>query len=409
MIGTALRLGLSVGLNHNIPPDQCPDPVARENRVRVWWTIYGFDRFWGLKLGLPVQVADCDVHVDLPSDMGSHDEFTDCSYQIALIKLAKVASKIMRTIYSRATPVENFLQREQAILVDLKQWLEELPVHLRLQTGGNNPRPTISIHLQFNYVSVFLSSPSWPTMLTCQCVILAIRPILLSMLDHHYVQPQSKPLPPALSTLSEACIGSARQTLILCAEEWSSGSLPVYGYAFAQYIFTSSLVLVISSLLPCGTPKDHEYIETASEMLRCLVASGRFVAQDFSIHLHRVRDCSSQFSSRPSSTEGISLYSYLQNPPSTTPATVQPGDTGGTRGMLSHPPYPHCYPMPNSDSTFNPTIPATPNLALYQPGIQDILSQSVLDIDLLQPLEFPGSESFINPYVSFPLWDNSDI
>lgn len=402
MIGTAIRLGLSVGLNHNIPPDQCPDPVARENRVRVWWTIYGFDRFWGLKLGLPVQVDDCDVHVDLPSDMGSHDEFTECSYQIALIKLAKVASKIMRTIYSRATPVENFLQREQAILVDLKQWLEELPVHLRLQTGGNNPRPTISIHLQFNYVSVFLSSPSWRTMLTCQCVILAIRPILLSMLDHHYVQPQSKTLPPALSTLSEACIGSARQTLILCAGEWSTGSLPVFGYAFAQYIFTSSLVLVISNLLPCGTSKDHEYIETASEMLRCLVASGRFVAQDFSIHLHRVRDCCSQFSSRPSSREEIS---YLHH----TPATAQPGGTGDTGGMLSHPPYPHCTSMLNSDSTFNPTIPATPDLALYQPGIQDILSQSVLDIDLLQPLEFPGNESFINPYVSFPLWDNSDI
>lgn len=73
MIGTALRLGLSVGLNHSIPPDQFPDPVARENRVRVWWTIYSFDRFWSLKLGLPLQVDDCDVHVDLPSDMGSHD------------------------------------------------------------------------------------------------------------------------------------------------------------------------------------------------------------------------------------------------------------------------------------------------------------------------------------------------
>lgn len=145
-----------MGLNHNIPPEQCPDPVARENRVRVWWTIYAFDRFWGLKLGLPVQVDDCDVHVDLPSETATvnySDEFTDCSYQIALIKLARVASKIMRSIYSRTTPVESFLQREQRILVDLKQWLEELPVHLKLQPG-NNPRPTISIHLQFNYVGL---------------------------------------------------------------------------------------------------------------------------------------------------------------------------------------------------------------------------------------------------------------
>lgn len=48
-------------------------------------------------------------------------------------------------------------------------------------------------------------------------------------------------------------------------------------------------------------------------------------------------------------------------------------------------------------------------MVMHQPEMQDILTQSVLDIDLLQPLEFPGDEDFISPYISLPLWDNSDI
>lgn len=212
------------------------------------------------------------------------------------------------------------------------------------------------------------------------------------MLDHHLPQPKTT-LPPALSTLSEVCIGSARQSLILCSDEWTKGSLPVYGYAFAQYIFTSSLVLVISTLLPCRIAKDREYIETASEMLRCLVASGCFVAQDLSIHLQRVRDCLERFSSLP-------LRGDTRSNQHTPPIHLDAPESSSL--------YPRFHPLSGSDSTFNPSIPTTPSMVLDQPEMEDILGQSVLDIDLLQPLEFPGDENF-NSYISLPLWDNGDI
>ncbi|KAL4966781.1 transcription factor domain-containing protein [Aspergillus stella-maris] len=423
MVGTALRLGLSAGLNHNIPPEQCPDPVARENRVRVWWTIYNFDRFWSLKLGLPLQVAECDVHVDLPSELDLsivpdyYDEFVDSSYQIALIKLAQITSIIMRRIYSRIAFADNFLQREQRILVDLRRWLQELPEQLRWKTSVENPKTTVSIHLQFNY-----------------CLVLATRPVLLSTQAEAGTATGTTPqLPAAITTISEACIQSARRTLILCADEWTKGSLPVYGYAFAQYIFTSSLALVISTLLAGssngnGNSKaaadDRERIKTGSEMLNSLVDNGSLVAHDLSIHLRRVMDClekrqrdgvSLSLVSSTLSTKDGDLHARQ---PRNTQATIQLENTQNPHGMHTQSPSldpgtgftSNTTELSNFSETFFDTTNPTQQ---YQPVLQDILSQSVTDLDLL---EFPGGSgasmlSDLDPWLcpTFPLWDSSDV
>lgn len=162
LVGIALRLGLSAGFHHNIPETQYPDPIARENRIRVWWTIYIFDRFWGLKLGLPMQVNDDDIHVDFPSNLAVetfHDEFADSSYQVAVIELARISTHIMRNIYSRQKSAETLLQREQKLLNEMKQWMQSVPDHIRLQPDTHNPRCTVLIHLQFNYVGSCFPRP----------------------------------------------------------------------------------------------------------------------------------------------------------------------------------------------------------------------------------------------------------
>jgi hypothetical protein len=67
LIGNAMRMGLTIGLNHNIPESQLIDPVERQHRIEIWWTIYIFDRMWGSKMGLPMQILDEDIHVDMPT------------------------------------------------------------------------------------------------------------------------------------------------------------------------------------------------------------------------------------------------------------------------------------------------------------------------------------------------------
>jgi len=159
LVGNALRLSLSLGLNYNVPQSQTLHQVQREHRVRVWWTIYMFDRFWGSKAGFPVQIHDDDVHVDPPSNLLSDtypEHFADSAYQIATVDLARIIGNTTREIYSRKKSTESFLQREHKLLIQLKQWVQTLPENLRLQADKPNSKYTVFLHLQFSYVCHFI-------------------------------------------------------------------------------------------------------------------------------------------------------------------------------------------------------------------------------------------------------------
>ncbi|TQV91267.1 fungal specific transcription factor [Cordyceps javanica] len=156
LVGNALRLGLSFRLNYPSANEGLSD-VDREHRVRLWWSIYAMDRFWGLRSGLPVQVSDGDVHVGIPRDPKGDEEreqFCDPAHQIAGIGLARLAGNISQDLYGLRKSDESFMQQEQKLLTRSKQWVEGLPNHLKLQQSGTNSKNVIVMHLQFNYPGV---------------------------------------------------------------------------------------------------------------------------------------------------------------------------------------------------------------------------------------------------------------
>ena len=115
-----------------------------------------FDRYWGSKSGFPVQIHDDDIDVDLPSSLVSEEfaeQFSDSVYQNASIELAKITGGMMREIYSRRKSTQSFLQREQKLLIKLKQWVKALPESIRLHPDKFNSKNTVLLHLQFSYVS----------------------------------------------------------------------------------------------------------------------------------------------------------------------------------------------------------------------------------------------------------------
>lgn len=151
-----MRLGLTLGLHHDIPECQCPNPVDRQHRIRLWWVIYVFDRMYGSKVGFPIQLADDDIFVELPSDVPSDDreeQFSDTRFLIASIQLARITGQVIEKLYSRKKQADSFLQREQTLLLALKQWFQGLPPHIRLNRDGYIPKNVVSLHLQFNQVS----------------------------------------------------------------------------------------------------------------------------------------------------------------------------------------------------------------------------------------------------------------
>lgn len=387
LVGHALRAALGCGLNHDISENQCTNLIEREHRVRIWWTIFIFDRFWSCKHGFPVQIQDEDIHVSMPSNLpvGSYNEqFADCSYQVAAIELAWISGRTIRSIYTPNIRSESFLNRERKLLFDLKQWIRALPDQVRLRSGYPNPRYVTVLHLQFNY-----------------CVVLATRPVLLHVL-HLVAKAEDSAvisITPVLTTLGEACIRAARHTLELCVEEWTGGCSSVFGYAFAQYVFTSGLVLIVSSLVPFGKKSDLSFVETSMEMLRSLCMNGNLVAIDLFEHLQLVQQDLKGW--RSASNPVLARSSGCMQP--TIPSALNDGSdsvSGNQTDVTSQ-----STSLSSTKCDNNTIVESEPHMttemALQQPFMQDFLAYSD---DYLTLLNSTGEslDAYAMSWTAFP-------
>ncbi|RAH43898.1 Zn(II)2Cys6 transcription factor [Aspergillus brunneoviolaceus CBS 621.78] len=365
LIGSAMRLGLVLGLNHNIPLQQCANAIEREHRVRLWWAIYVFDRMFTSKIGFPLQIRDEDIHVDLPAEVAdptAQEQFSDTAYLVASIRLSRIIGQTIDKVYGRKHHIEPFLQREQQLLLALQDWLKLLPEHVRLrQEDSAPPKHIVSLHLQFN-----------------QCVILATRPILLHALFQSGQREPSEDLPQPVITVSEACIHAARHSHSLIIEEWVNGSLPMYGYFYAQYLFSSCIALVISGLLPSiGNPADLEALETATEILHRMSDQGNLAASEFHENLKRVKQA------LPANSDKARAG---QEPRSHTPRLSIPS----VQGIVADP------ELESHNDGVLPPANYTTEMAFLEPTMQDFLGTSDYDMNLVNPndLQIDGTEDF---------------
>ncbi|KAJ5819350.1 hypothetical protein N7474_004941, partial [Penicillium riverlandense] len=373
LVGTAMRVCTSLGLHRPIAESQS---LEREHCLRLWWTVYVLDRFWGQRLGSPAQIDDKDIHLDLPSEsvsMMHREQFADSTYQIATVGLAKICGSTIKEIYSRPHSPARFLQHEQNILLQLRQWARSLPESMKLQQGKSNPTHLVQAHLQFNH-----------------CLIVAIRPVLL------YVLYETRPnhsdnckVSSIATTLSEACIHTARQSLAMCVEEWTTGAVAVLGYSFPSFIFSSALILMISSILPFGNPSDLTSAESGMEILRVMSLSEDIMAETSYERLRYVRQCfeNSTVLSDPSFVDHKAIPGEPTAAPNAGPSFADlkdihsPDQSSAAPYCLPHTTHYSIGPSggsaPISDASYT-----VPELALYQPDLQAFLDMDQSDMNL---------------------------
>ncbi|KAL4898125.1 fungal-specific transcription factor [Aspergillus ambiguus] len=352
LIGNTMRLGLILGLNHNIPARQCTDPIEREHRVRLWWAIYILDRMYTSKIGFPLQIRDDDIHVDMPSDLscpGAEDQFSDTAYLLSSVRLSRITGQIIEKIYSRQRHRDTFLQRQQQLLLSLQSWLHSLPAHIKLLRNETPEKHVVSLHLQFN-----------------QCVILTTRPVLLhALFQLRGPNKGHEELPQPVITLSEACIHASRHSHALIVDEWVNGSVPMYGYFYAQYLFSSAVILVISGILPSiGLYTDMESLETTIAILQRMSEHGNLAAMEFYENLKRLKQCLPE-ESLAFDADQNRVASSQTKPHAPSISTNQPT-------------------LENHNGNNSHTVGFTTEMAFLEPTMQDFLTGSD-DMGLVDP------------------------
>ncbi|KAJ5699904.1 hypothetical protein N7536_002917 [Penicillium majusculum] len=415
LIGNAMRMGLTIGLNHNILESQVIDPVERQHRIQIWWTIYIFDRMWGSKMGLPMQILDEDIHVDMPSTISPRwrheEELSDSDYMTANIKLARIVGETITKLYSRRKYQETFLQRVQKILKALKHWVETLPESLRLNMEDleSSKKPIVSLHIK-------------------------PRPDTTNNIGGAEAESgEEVSVSQPVLTLSEACIHAARHSHSMILTRWINGSMPTFGYFHAHYLFSSALILAMSSFVPIGSPTDMTGFDSALDLLRSMTENGNLAAAEFYHNLEQVKVCLAAYRglrrgegsadlaagggvvantnanasrsgagalalSGTSSDLATATTPFLDslplNPPTSTSASVSASIpppsliptthdilASATQPVHSHGIDAYTYPLRDTVSGY------TTEMAFLEPTMQDFLAQSDIDLGLLHPVD----------------------
>lgn len=164
LASSAVRLGIVMGLNMNVPDGLYSNPLAREHRKRLWWSAYVLDRTCCSKLGHPASIADEDIMIDQPSNdnLGDTTDFEDVEYTRKSIELAGLSQQTRQQLYSRRKHHVPFSQRVQTTLKNITKWMESLPSHLQLRNDKTSAHPNsiVYLHLRFNQVRFITSSRS---------------------------------------------------------------------------------------------------------------------------------------------------------------------------------------------------------------------------------------------------------
>ncbi|RDW93937.1 fungal specific transcription factor domain-containing protein [Aspergillus mulundensis] len=294
--GMAMRLSTSLGLHRASPAETGLSAIEREHRVRLWWTVYVFDRSTCSKLGQPIGIHDEDIDVEMPSSeppavLGSQMQLKlgRAEHLLAHVELARITGLIMRDIYAPSSKAAagKLVHNVRSILQKLRTWDANIPESLRWNQDAGILRSVASLQLHFNH-----------------CIILTTRPILLYVLkvknpfaianslgqsgDGLESAPASAPISDTTRTLADACISASRTSNSILSQLFIDSSLATYGYFDAHHLFSSTLILITSAIISPNLA-DSDAVQTAFQMLMTMRDKGNATAGQYYARLVQIQ------------------------------------------------------------------------------------------------------------------------
>ncbi|KAF5684973.1 C6 transcription factor [Fusarium denticulatum] len=187
LLGATIKISHAMGFHRNLS-SECFDDV--EERKRIWWTIYTWDRFASISFGRPLSINDEDCNVCMPCEFLESPYFKPESieqglpliqyspYQTQLNTLYLLASPALKTIFgsiSAQSAGQHFDTEYRSLVKDVTQkllnWRRDLPSFLSLDLNRdyapNNTQwgirahylQSLSLQLTFDNVLIVLHRP----------------------------------------------------------------------------------------------------------------------------------------------------------------------------------------------------------------------------------------------------------
>lgn len=145
ILGAATKSAQAIELHRDL--DMRLSLQDAEERKRVWWTVYTWDRFATIIYGRPLSINDKDCNVSMPASYSEdvifapgHEPARVClsPYQTQLNRVYQIASPILEDIYGIRYSNDRSLRSQMPAMVSkidqlMRAWQDELPPHLHLE------------------------------------------------------------------------------------------------------------------------------------------------------------------------------------------------------------------------------------------------------------------------------------
>ncbi|KAJ4309921.1 hypothetical protein N0V84_011245 [Fusarium piperis] len=264
-LGQAIRIAQLEGLHTQLPESEL-GPQTLTSCRDLWWTLYIMDRHFSSSLGIPMSVQDSDITTTVnPPNIGSQGD----SARSLQVNLSHLLSVILTTLYKpEKTPLVTFLEQTRAILHTLAHHAQEI-------------KKIITLKFQ-NSIDTMPRGTRYITLLYHQCVIVATRPLLLSvlkerldMLGHPGDENWESFLSQTAAVISTG-IKSAVKTLQLLTTEY--GLLEVFLPYDLEFTFGAALHLNMATALFPGVADDQGCRQLGHQILDNMISRGNRVA-----------------------------------------------------------------------------------------------------------------------------------
>jgi proline utilization trans-activator len=264
-VGTALRMAISLALHQEVQ-DPRLDESSKEQRRRIWWSVYSLDRILCIKGGNPLTIDDQDIAVKLPSRLNNEPEYCPAVCLRHYTQLSRILGRIMKTVY-RKTPKSGstLMASVSEIMTSLSAWHRDLPSELRFDAD--------KLHVSRESVSTFLHYH--------QCINLTARPLLFHVVEKRLQGSASElgrdwkeGLSPTTIAVISMCVSAAKDSVTMMTLAAKKNLVATYGYMDGEHAFSAAIVLVMVCVAFPATRLDIASMDQALELLRGMAEKG---------------------------------------------------------------------------------------------------------------------------------------
>lgn len=268
-IGQAARIALQQGMNREFESGILTECDIR-HRTKLWWTVYIIDRKITYLMGTPLMLHDLDITIPKPAFNSVDDSTSAFSFHI---HLSSQLGHVLKIVYGiQGILGTNFISGVQSILQNLADIYPEMNKRFKVDLPGTVSREAASLHMLYN-----------------QCIIVAIRPLLLCLLENKLKSKHALSLSDAVVSLLKVCVESAVQVIKIIQTLKNQTLIDLFLPYDLDALFSSAFVIVlIDSVIPAA--EEQWGIEEAFSVFDHMIRRGVTSAVVYKEHLVEMND-----------------------------------------------------------------------------------------------------------------------